>query len=356
MMQLNVYILFCLFHIVLGNVQCHTAGERSTIEEVCTDKLFTPDVYERLLYFSKACALTGCITSNQLVPKKTLKDGGCPAHIRFCHDENENPTVSETRIELVLTAEKGELGTGYVLVDHGRKVIIMAFRSSTTRQDWFSDFEIVPTDYTPICQTHYQKLIKKGIIKECNNCKIHRGFHKFTETLSRDFLQKMEDIIERYPDFSIVTVGHSLGAALASIAGIELRLKGHHPLVLTYAPPKIFNSELKEWVDQLFQTEEINDDIITSGRIKFDKGYFRVVHNQDYIPHVPPFYNAAGLEIFIEKIALPHEIHDLEYRGPVDSYPQKGEFKDRLSGLVEEWLHTYEHRSYFINMMGCSGF
>lgn len=317
---------------------------------------FSQSIYERLVYFSKACALTSCITSNSLIEDRTLDEGGCPPQIKFCHDEEENPTVSRTRVELVLEAENGELGTGYVMVDHGRQVIIMAFRSSTTNQDWFSDFTILPTTYKPVCKNDYLRLIKKGEIKECKGCKIHRGFHKFTETLSRHFLKKMERILEKYPHFHVVIVGHSLGAAMASIAGIELRLRGYNPLVITYAPPKIFNKKMQEWVDDLFHTHSTHKRILETGEIDFDHGYFRVVHNQDYIPMVPPFYHVAGLEIFIKKIELPHSIQDLEYLGPVELPKVKKAINSVFSGFVDEWLHTYEHRSYFIDLNGCSGF
>ncbi|CCK69871.1 putative lipase KNAG_0D01190 [Huiozyma naganishii CBS 8797] len=317
---------------------------------------FTPEIYDRLVYFSKACALTSCITRDQLSTGKTLYDNGCPKHIRFCNDLEENPTADRTKISMVLAAQRGELGTGYVIVDYVREVVIMAFRSSTTTQDWISDFTTLPIDYEPVSKEDYEELIEKGEIRECANCKLHRGFHRFTETLSREFLDRMEQILERYPNYKTVVIGHSLGGAMASIAAIELRLKGYHPMVLMYAPPKIFNSEMKEWVDELFETREIHEQIMESGVMKFNKGFFRVVHAQDYIPMIPPFFESAGVEIFINKREIPHTIDDLEYRGIYNIPVAEMTIRDNMNKLARKWLHTYEHQNYFITLMGCKGF
>ncbi|CAL9728647.1 putative lipase Lih1p [Monosporozyma unispora] len=320
------------------------------------DIKFTDAIHERLVYFSKASSLASCITYYDLVPGLELNNGGCPPHIKFCQDNDINPTAKNTKIVQVLEAEKGELGTGYVMVDYEKEVIVVVFRSSTTSQDWFSDFTIQPTDFEPLSQNEYWKLVNTGKINKCKDCQIHRGVSKFTESLGKDFLEKIECILERYPNFKIVITGHSLGAALASMVGIELRLKGYYPLVLTYAPPRIFNTNLKEWVDELFETEHIHQEIIDTGEIQFVWGYFRVVHKNDYIPLVPPFYKVAGLEIFIRKIDLPHEKNDLDYCGTTHESFMPSETDTKLSGLVDQLLHTYEHSAYFVYMNGCKDF
>lgn len=317
---------------------------------------FSEDIYERLVYFGKASLLASCIKNEGLQPGAFLNGGGCPRHIRFCYDENINPTADRTKITMVIEAKENQLGTGYVMVDYAKEIIIVTFRSSTTNQDWFSDFNILQVDYEPISKTQYQKLIDKGIIKECENCKIHRGFNKFTESLSEAFLDKIESILKNFPNFQIVITGHSLGGALASIAGIELRLRGFHPMVLMYATPKIFNYNMKEWVNEIFNVETIHDDIMNTGEIEFSSGFFRVVHQGDYVPTIPPFYYSAGLEIFIKKKELPHEREDLLYKGYYDMDIEQMGLRERISELANKWLHTYEHRAYFNLFRGCNGF
>lgn len=341
MMPARLFILY-LFVVLMPVVHCSS------------NLPITPYIYERLVYFIKASSISSCISDNLLLVNKTFNDGGCPPHINFCNDEIINPTAGQTVVELVLNAKKGELGSGYLAVDHGKKVVILAFRGSTTRQDWFSDFEIYPVNYSPLCVKEYRKLIEEGKIRECEGCKMHRGFLRFTETLGMDVFKKMESILESFPEYRIVVTGHSLGAALASLAGIELKIRGFDPLVLTFATPKIFNSEMKQWVDELFETDAIEKESILKNEIQFRKGYFRVVHTGDYIPMVPPFYHPAGLEMFINKVGLPQNAEDIEYRGKNNRLTLKDGFREGMSGLVEDWLHVYEHRAYFIDVVGCS--
>lgn len=319
---------------------------------------FTEDIYERLLYFSKVSALVSCISDNSLIPNKNLKEGGCPPHLAFCSDDKINPTANETTIELVLTAGKGELGTGCLLVDHAREVVIVALRASTTRQDWLSDFTIYPTSWEPSSKSCYENMVESGTIKPCKDCKIHRGFYKFSETLAELFLDEIEQIFSKYPEYRLVITGHSLGAALASIAGIELKLRGYDPVVITYAKPLMFNTQMKEWVDDLFQTEEVDKNFRENGRLDFRKGYFRVVHDEDYIPMVPPNYKGAGLEIFIKKKNLPHQLLDLEYKGTKSYYDCDSSDWEGMSQSLSngDWLHRKEHCSYFIYISGCEGF
>lgn len=332
------------------------------------DVTITHELYERLVYFSKMCALTYCMTYNELIPGLSFQEGGCPARLKFCSNDEDNPTLSDTVIELVILAESGELGTGYLAVDHQKKVVTLAFRGSTTNQDWLSDFVVYPVPYEPSSKSFYDGWVRSGRIRECNNCFVHRGFNVFLNTLSSQFFDRIERIFNAFPDYNLVVTGHSLGAAVASLAGIEMRLRGYEPLVLTYASPNFFNGALRAWVDELFETERIHDWSVSEGEVMFRQGYFRVVHDKDYITNVPPFYEPAGLEIFINNPHLPHELEDLEYRGPsLNLLSSKREENSPLSvesqgsalkylGPLEKWLHMHEHREYFLLINTCEGF
>ncbi|SCV02067.1 LAMI_0G15588g1_1 [Lachancea mirantina] len=327
-------------------------------------------VYERLVYFSKICALTYCIERNELVCYKSFAEGGCPPRLKFCSNEEDNFGIWRTRVELVLLAEKGELGTGYIAVDHERRVVMLAFRGSSTRQDWLSDLLIYPAEYLPSSIEFYNEWVSTGKIKPCDNCMVHRGFHIFLKTLSAQFFDHVESVSLSFPDYKLVITGHSLGAALATLAGIELKLRGYDPLVLTYASPHIFNYDLSVWVDELFGTHDIHQNSMKSGLVEFTRGYFRVIHMQDYITMVPPFYEPAGLEIFVKKLHLPHNKEDVIYRGPKLHRETETDFQSvredvaltghgqghSILGPIEQWLHMYEHRAYFILINTCDDF
>lgn len=315
--------------------------------------VIAPETYERLFYFARAYALSSCITTGELKVNKTLVDGACPERINFCHDDTINPTIHRTRVELILEAQEGELGTGYLAVDHEKGVVILGFRSSTTQQDWYSDFEIYATDYQPVSIDDYEELVATGKIPPCKDCKMHRGFHRFTDTLSSKYLARMIAILQYFPEYRIVVTGHSMGAAMATIAGIELRLKGYEVTVLTYAPPRMFNRNMSKWVDEIFETATLHEKFLKSGKVTFEKGYIRVVHIEDYIPMLPPQYHVSGIELLINKVDLPHEIENIEYRGPSNQILNSQGWRKKFK---QELLHTKQHTTHFIEFNTCDNF
>ena len=106
----------------LTNNKIAAEDDNSKLEGVYISK----DSYEKMVYFSKICALTYCISTGRLEMDKTFFDGGCPADLDFCSNEELNPSIRRTRVELILEADEQELGTGYVAVDHEREVVMLS--------------------------------------------------------------------------------------------------------------------------------------------------------------------------------------------------------------------------------------
>jgi len=81
------------------------------------------------------------------------------------------------------------------------------------------------------------------------------------------------NFMEKYPGYSVLVTGHSLGGALASITATNLQrsLKGQREIYLvTFGQPRTGNSAYAEYVDKM---------LVNSS--------FRVVANKDLVPHVP---------------------------------------------------------------------
>ncbi|KAL6926421.1 hypothetical protein ACO0SA_003910 [Hanseniaspora valbyensis] len=347
------------------------------------------ETYDRLVYFSKMCAIANCISYNQLKENKTLAEGGCPQHLKFCSDINANKAIHDISIETVILAKSHELGTGYIAIDHMRQVIALVFRGSSTRWDWFHDLRLNPSKYKPFSLEIFDEKVKKGEISECVDCKLHTGFSKFLDTLHGKFMDKLDNIFQKHSDYKLVVAGHSLGAAVAVLAGIEFKLRGFEPMIITYAQPKMFNSGMIEWINELFESENLDYINKEKGFLNFTSGYYRIVHKNDFITGLPAYFRHAGLQINIEKIMLPHLIDDVEYNGLGYYYDEKeksffeqkendvlleflksDEF-DRIvlaneekeennqvefqtwERLYKDWLHLYEHRHYFVQVNEC---
>lgn len=125
-------------------------------------------------------------------------------------------------------------------------------------------------------------------------------------------LPHIESARELYPDYEISLVGHSLGGAVAALAGLEMQLKGWNPTVTTFGEPMIGNREFAEYLDRQFSL----DTPYHSEDVPFRTPQFRrVTHVDDPVPLLPLAewgYTPHGGEIFISKPSLPPSISDLQ--------------------------------------------
>lgn len=119
-------------------------------------------------------------------------------------------------------------------------------------------------------------------------------------------LQALQD----HPDYEITLVGHSLGGAVATLAGLEMRLKGWDPLVTTFGAPMVGNLEFATFLDEAFRIGKFSRDgeDVEASRIR------RVTHVDDPVPLLPLRewgYAPHAAEVYISKAALPPAQEDV---------------------------------------------
>ena len=104
--------------------------------------------------------------------------------------------------------------------------------------------------------------------------------------IATQLVNTVQSLLKQYPNARILTTGHSLGGALALIAAVELRRQFTAPVeVHSFGAPRIGNDHLAKHVNN--KVEDI----------------YRVVHNRDLVPHLPPDlpkfeYHHSAYEIF----------------------------------------------------------
>jgi len=109
-----------------------------------------------------------------------------------------------------------------------------------------------------------------------NGGKAHRGFKKALDDIWKDLYASLESIRSR--GCTIWMTGHSLGAALATLAGDRYEKT---QAVYTFGSPRVGNAVFKE---------------------KYKTPCYRIVHNRDIVARVPPpiFYRHVGEIQFID--------------------------------------------------------
>lgn len=142
--------------------------------------------------------------------------------------------------------------SGYLARDDTNKAIVLAFRGSYSARNWIADFEF-PYTYTGLC----------------DGCFAELGFWTSWVNVRDKIMKHLKQAMDANPDYELSLVGHSLGAAVATLAAADIRGKGYPSAVLyAYASPRVANPELATFI-----TQQSNN--------------YRFTHTNDPVPKVP---------------------------------------------------------------------
>jgi len=256
--------------------------------------------------------------------------------------------------ELVDTFNTGPLmsdSCGYIVLDHstrrlGRGRIIVAFRGTYSIANTIVDLSTVPQEYVPYPDspdnssdpgqpisspreehrwslldvipspkwfTHKAIEEKKPEVVKCMNCTVHTGFWTSWQNTREFILPHLKIMKEKYPKYRVDLVGHSLGGAVAALAGLEVNSLGWEPVVTTFGEPKVGNSGLRDYVDGVFDLP--SEHLPQRGMVPLHSGrYRRITHVDDPVPLLPLQewgYRSHAGEVFISKASLQPTLHDI---------------------------------------------
>lgn len=217
--------------------------------------------------------------------------------------------------ELVTTWNTGVLlsdSCGYIALDHGKQRIVLAFRGTYSIANTIVDLSTVPQEYVPYPGSEDDDVAAEGAVVQtkCANCTVHMGFYRSWLLTRREILPELEEQMLLHPHYKISLVGHSLGGAVAALAGLDFGARRWHPTVTTFGEPRVGNAGLVKYIDEQFR-------IGNGSRIPEDDThlrYRRVTHVDDPVPLLPLSewgYAMHAGEIFISKPDLSPEVGDL---------------------------------------------
>lgn len=158
---------------------------------------------------------------------------------------------------------------GYIGILPSTKTINIVLRGSSSKINWIYDFEIKQVNY--------------DTFPECN-CKVHNGFYKSALNIRNETITYVKILMKLNPTYNIFITGHSYGASVGHLLGLELVKENIKVQIYDYGQPrtgdKTFASFSKSKIDN----------------------YWRTTHDKDIVPHIPPikgfnYYHVCG-EIF----------------------------------------------------------
>ncbi|KAI2790440.1 Lipase [Penicillium oxalicum] len=141
---------------------------------------------------------------------------------------------------------------GFLAADTTQQQIILSFRGSRTTSNWIANLDTELTSSTL-----------------CSGCEVHQGFWLDYQTVAATLKAQIDAALNTYPGYSLVVTGHSLGGALAMLAGLDLNSQGYAPTIYTYGQPRVGNLALAQYITNV-------------------GNQWRVTHADDAVPKLPP--------------------------------------------------------------------
>lgn len=181
------------------------------------------------------------------------------------------------KLETIVVSSQPTDTNGYIGYDSYADNIIVAFAGTNllSIQNWIDDLNFFQTDYEPCIDT---------------GCKVHEGFLKAYTNVKDDVKAAVRQFLSKHPSAQVFVTGHSLGAAIANFATLDLINSGI-PVNVTYnyGQPRTGNVAFYDYVK------------------KIAGPYWRVTHGRDPVPHLPlaimNFHHVAN-EVFIRNNSL----------------------------------------------------
>lgn len=271
--------------------------------------------------------------------------------------------------ELVTTWNTGIVlsdSCGYIALDHGKGRILLAFRGTYSITNAIVDLSTIPQEYVPYpgpedgggegtasssrpasataspapprhAAPHVLSALARRHAQDpthstqprCANCTVHMGFHAAWLHTRAAILADVQTQLYLYPHYQLHLVGHSLGGAVAGLAGLDFLGRGWDPYVTTFGEPRIGNAATARFLDERFGLVKSSGGSsstaaaaagtaagTTTAHDDREQRYRRVTHVDDPVPLLPlsewGYAQHAG-EIHISKPALSPELGDVEH-------------------------------------------
>ncbi|KAJ5670253.1 uncharacterized protein N7477_005616 [Penicillium maclennaniae] len=150
------------------------------------------------------------------------------------------------------------------------------------------DLSAVPQSYVPYLgdgvPVEEDLTAKSGSsTPRCENCTVHAGFLKSWINARSVILPHLLEARDKHPDYEVTLVGHSLGGAVAALAGLEMRLRGWNPEVTTFGEPMVGNAKFADFLDSQFELGHHTKPTANPEARRFR----RVTHVDDPVPLLP---------------------------------------------------------------------
>lgn len=173
----------------------------------------------------------------------------------------QNPKILQKKMNVYSTDKTPVFGMLWINGD----VAYIAFRGSIKTEEWIKDFT-----YSQETFPKYKKMNQNKAMflsnSDNNPPMVHSGFLKIYNNFREKLLNKLKNLKPK----QILVTGHSLGAAVSTICGLDLKILGYNSIVYNFASPRVGDDKLCT----LVKTSNLP--------------LYRIVNTCDTVPTLPP--------------------------------------------------------------------
>jgi hypothetical protein len=173
---------------------------------------------------------------------------------------------------------------GAILVDKFNEIVYIVFRGTAGDKDIITD----------------ARCIQRQVKIHGRECKVHTGFYKAYESVKDDI--KLGD----YKNYKIITCGHSLGGALATLLAADL--EHDNVTCISFGAPRVGDKKFVE----IFKSV-VKDNT------------FRFIHENDVVPMVP----RLNYDTVTGRVRIDDNGNEMSYMN--------------VWKLIKYWLRGFEH-------------
>ncbi|CAG8958424.1 hypothetical protein HYFRA_00011101 [Hymenoscyphus fraxineus] len=232
----------------------------TNLEKRATPTVVNDEVLARFRHYVQFSAAAYCNSEENLFGSKvTCAKNGCPT-------VEQAGVINNGYLGIELGSQS--MVNGFVGLDHTNKQIVVAYHGTKSPFNFITDL-IIP-------------------LEPCNDlvdgCKMHSGFQNAWGDVRQDTFSNVQAALRVHPQYKVITTGHSLGGAIATIAGAYLRQAGIPTDIYTFGSPRPGNGKFADYVN--------------AG----NGAHYRVTHTNDPIATLPAKwtgYRHSGVEFWL---------------------------------------------------------
>jgi len=147
--------------------------------------------------------------------------------------------------------------SGFIAIDPKNKLVVLSFRGFHSNQNWIEDFKIA--------------LICSDL---CPTCRVHHGFWESWTGMRDMIIPNVLAATKAHPHYRFIVTGHSLGAAIATLAAADIRKRNkwlhENTELYTFGSPRVGSVATADFLS------------------KQSKKNYRITATADPVPRAPP--------------------------------------------------------------------